>query len=299
MKYLIIGVLIGFFVYFLAYRIAEKFNFNKLSKKLKEQYEDYENKLVNQYNLLGKNLEIEYKAEEDRLITRIDLLREEEYQVNESIKLKQNQLGAEDNKFLKQQEEWDNKINAAKIVLDEINGRIDSALETEKKIAELKRQEEADRANIDYFKLNVPQVALNDIKILRSVENFISNKSELNKIIWKLGYEKPFKELCGKILKAGEKNVGIYKITNQDNGKVYIGQSTDLKIRISDHIKSGIGIDSKNLPLYNDMRGGDLTNFTFEIVEFCSREELNEKEKFWINYYSSNVYGYNGTQGNK
>jgi hypothetical protein len=38
-------------------------------------------------------------------------------------------------------------------------------------------------------------------------------------------------------------------------------------------------------------------NFTFEVLEECSKEELNEKEKKWIELYQSNTVGYNGTKG--
>jgi excinuclease UvrABC nuclease subunit len=37
---------------------------------------------------------------------------------------------------------------------------------------------------------------------------------------------------------------GIYKLTNLDSGKAYIGKSTDIKKRIADHFKSSIGIKS-------------------------------------------------------
>ena len=40
-------------------------------------------------------------------------------------------------------------------------------------------------------------------------------------------------------------------------------------------------------------------NFSFELMEECSRTELNEKEKFWIQMYQSDIYGYNSTSGNK
>ena len=42
-----------------------------------------------------------------------------------------------------------------------------------------------------------------------------------------------------------------------------------------------------------------LWNFTFELLEECSREELNEKEKFYIELYQSYNFGFNSTNGNK
>ena len=40
-------------------------------------------------------------------------------------------------------------------------------------------------------------------------------------------------------------------------------------------------------------------NFSFELLEECERGNLDEKEAFWIDMYSSNKFGYNSTRGNK
>ena len=33
-------------------------------------------------------------------------------------------------------------------------------------------------------------------------------------------------------------------------------------------------------------------NFTFEVVEICKKEELNEREQFWQEYFNAKTYGY-------
>lgn len=40
-------------------------------------------------------------------------------------------------------------------------------------------------------------------------------------------------------------------------------------------------------------------SFTFELLEACSSQELDEKEKFYIALYQTKEYGYNSTAGNK
>lgn len=40
-------------------------------------------------------------------------------------------------------------------------------------------------------------------------------------------------------------------------------------------------------------------NFTFELLELCSKDELNEKESFYIQLYQTKEFGYNSTAGNK
>ena len=49
--------------------------------------------------------------------------------------------------------------------------------------------------------------------------------------------------LCNKIL-GTEQITGIYKITNQENNKCYIGQSVNISNRWKDHAKHGLGIDT-------------------------------------------------------
>jgi len=47
------------------------------------------------------------------------------------------------------------------------------------------------------------------------------------------------------------------------------------------------------------MRKYGIDNFSFEVIEECSLEELNDKEKYWIKYYDSHnsSNGYNLTDG--
>lgn len=99
--------------------------------------------------------------------------------------------------------------------------------------------------------------------------------------------------------------IGIYKITNKINGKVYIGQSTNTSERWLAHkevITCDFRANSRHRPLYKDMMRYGLENFSFEVIEECSKEKLNEREIYWIKYYNSyffnpNSNGYNLTIG--
>jgi len=89
--------------------------------------------------------------------------------------------------------------------------------------------------------------------------------------------------------------VGIYKITNLINGHSYIGQSVCITERWNNHrCAAREGID---YPLYRAMRKYGLDNFSFEIIEECPQELLNEREKYWISYYNTYYDGYNQTLG--
>ena len=95
---------------------------------------------------------------------------------------------------------------------------------------------------------------------------------------------------------------GIYKITNNINGKVYIGQSVNITRRWREH-RTRYHQDSKdsiNSHLYRAARKTEgWNNWTFEIIEECPEDQLNSREKFWIKYYDSSnpEKGYNETEG--
>lgn len=97
---------------------------------------------------------------------------------------------------------------------------------------------------------------------------------------------------------------GIYKITNQINGKCYIGQSINIEQRWrEERTAASSSTDSEyNTPRSRAIRKYGLENFTFEILEECEVENLNLLEQFYAEYYNSYVpNGYNiaicGEQG--
>ena len=86
--------------------------------------------------------------------------------------------------------------------------------------------------------------------------------------------------------------IGIYKITNNLNNKCYIGQSVHIERRFSEHC-----FPSKKSQISLAIQKYGKENFSFEIIEECSVEKLNEREQFWIKYYNSlSPNGYNITE---
>ncbi len=101
-----------------------------------------------------------------------------------------------------------------------------------------------------------------------------------------------------------EKICGIYKVTNNINGKVYIGQSVDIYSRWQHHKSCCVNqkCHEYNSPFYRALRKYGIENFVFEIIEQCSVDELDDKEIFYIKYYNSFVHfensnGYNNSIG--
>lgn len=93
--------------------------------------------------------------------------------------------------------------------------------------------------------------------------------------------------------------VGIYKITNTINQKVYIGQSKQIEKRWMNHRVAAFNQydEGYEYPLYRAIRKYGLENFQFSVLEECSIDNLNDREKYWINYYDSCFNGYNQTLG--
>ena len=89
----------------------------------------------------------------------------------------------------------------------------------------------------------------------------------------------------------------IYKIVNDINNKVYIGQTKgSLESRFKGHCYA-VFDNNKQFPLYLAMRKYGAEHFSIKLVEECLEEELNEKEKYWIEYYNSYFNGYNASLG--
>ena len=88
----------------------------------------------------------------------------------------------------------------------------------------------------------------------------------------------------------------IYKITNIQNNKVYIGQTIrPIKDRFNRHINDALNniIDTH---FARAIRKYGRENFQIEIIDTAqSQNELNEKERYWIQYYNSVKEGYNET----
>lgn len=90
-------------------------------------------------------------------------------------------------------------------------------------------------------------------------------------------------------------SIGIYKITNLINGKMYVGQSVNIERRWREE-RSAVNSPCDHeyfSPKCRAMRKYGLDNFSFEILEECNIELLNQREKYWadtLNTYTPNGY---------
>ena len=205
---------------------------------------------------------------------------------------------------LKQQLDAEERTNAAAILQAKSNA--------EKAIA--KYQAELDAAQAKYFavlevlnqnenneeshKLHISEAARADIEyLLNAVALRLNNPNTIYKLIWSEYIQDPATDLLNNILPAKDCS-GIYKITDCENKKCYIGRSTSVRKRLQEHIKSSIGIENiASQRIHEVMREKGLWNFRFELLEECTKDQLGEREKYYIDFFDSQTLGYNQVSG--
>ena len=185
------------------------------------------------------------------------------------------------NLIIQKQEEL-NKISQE---LVEAKAKQNAIVEANKRAEEVKQKEQ-------FYKLNLSEIDIEEIKKLRSIIPYLRSAEPINKVIWKVYYEKPYTDLIGRVIGQGI-HTGIYKITNIENQKCYIGQATSLADRWKQHIKRGVGAEAPTRnKLYPAMYELGPENFTFEVLEECERTKLDEREDYWQEFYQAKEFGY-------
>lgn len=215
-----------------------------------------------------------------------------------------------DKEYITTEKEYDEAINTLKQSYNELQNKlIAETAQVQKELdkisstraaaiqAQLKEQEIKNKQS--FYCPQISDIDLKDVKVLRDIEYKLNNPRVLRMLIWQTYYQKPINQICANVLgSATAIKTGIYKITNQKNNLVYIGQAVDIATRWKNHAKAGLGIDTPaNNKLYKSMIEDGLESFSFEVLEECNRSELNEKEKFYIELYQSDTYGFNSNAG--
>ena len=189
------------------------------------------------------------------------------------------------NSFTSQINDKKNELKKVQDELTDLAQKLNSAVEANKRAEEIKQKQ-------DFYRLQLTAIDLDEIKRLREVEPYLREKEPLNKVIWKVYYEKPYTDLIGRVVGTGI-HTGIYKITNIENQMCYVGQAVNIADRWKQHIKRGIGAEAPTRnKLYPAMLEVGVENFTFEIVEECDKSKLNEREDYWQEFFHAKDFGY-------
>lgn len=186
--------------------------------------------------------------------------------------------------------EYIEKADAARESLAQIEATRAAAIQ-----AQIKEKEISD--NSSFYCLQISDNDLKDIAVLEAVKPKLNNQRILSMLIWQTYFRTPMTNLCNNII-GKESKTGIYKITNQLTKECYVGQASDLASRWKEHAKCGLDIDTPaGNKLYKAMIEYGIQNFSWEVLEYCKKEELNDKEKYYIKLYQAKEYGYNSNAG--
>lgn len=296
---------------------SKKIKENEIKKeKIQKQCQEIEKSVQE-----GKRYSIDLQTVISKLTAEINRLEKKQNILN-----KQNEMLYKENKFLQDQiDDFDKSVDKAKelsnLKIAEINAgakesfslleeQYNNLKETylikiqsvENTLQDLKERRDAaiqqaindyeDNLNKNFYVLQITDKDLNDITLLREIFNKINKKEVIGKIIYKVYIEKYYTDLIGRVL-DNKSFSGIYKITNQINQMCYVGQAVDIKKRWLQHIKRAIGAEPLiNNKLYPAMQKYGIENFSFEVIDRCDKDKLNEREKYWQNFYKAKSFGY-------
>ena len=71
--------------------------------------------------------------------------------------------------------------------------------------------------------------------------------------------------------------IGVYMIENVQNGKCYIGASSDIDRRWKEHLRS-----TDKMVLHSEMRRIGIENFKLSIIEECDLKDIYNRERYYI-----------------
>lgn len=154
-------------------------------------------------------------------------------------------------------------------------------------------QYEMDKQAKLFYTIQLPEEYRDDIEfLLTTVAAKVQHPDIISKLVW-VEYVKPNLDDTFKRIEI-KAEPGIYKLTNIDSGKAYIGKSTDIKKRIADHFKSSIGIKSiADQAVHHEILKTGFWNWSIEVIIYCDKDKLSELEKYYIEFFKTKEFGYN------
>ena len=199
--------------------------------------------------------------------------------------------------FEKTMAEMDAQTEAARAQIEILTKEIAEYSAKQTAINEAILRQRALEEQQDFYRVCLGPEAANDVEILKEARRNLKKPEIIDKIIYDNYIAKPVLEMIKRVLQNTTCS-GIYKITCIKTGEIYIGKSVDVKSRIQQHCKSAFncGTIAHSL-LHTKMKQYGIENFTFELVEQVPKEQLSEREKFFINFYQAKETGLNERNG--
>lgn len=190
--------------------------------------------------------------------------------------------------YLLKAEDAQRNINLIKSQLTEYQ-------EKQRVINEQLRKEQLLQDEENAHRISLSIESKDDIEYLVSIEKNIHNKETLHKLIWTEYLQRPFNQMLKNTLGSSSPKNVIYCIENINNHKKYIGKTRgEYKDRQINHMKASLQIGTISHQEIHNALFGHWDEFSFYILEEVDNESnLSEREKFYINFYETDKYGYN------
>ena len=306
-------------------------------QKVKEQL-DSEQQVLNQYNSKLVDVRIKVNTEQQKLTDLYNQLdsvetslqdSREEYHNLINNKIKEIDISMEEQRKKRQADldsdfetrkrnielaledtvkECDDQAEQAKSIMAEIiqqctntsNEYYQKVADAQERFNTIERtlaQYEKDKQAKLFYTIQLPEEFRDDIEfLLTTVAAKVQHPDIISKLVW-AEYVKPNLDNTFKRIEI-KAEPGIYKLTNIDTGKCYIGKSTNVKTRIADHFKSSIGIKSiADQAVHHAILKEGFWNWSIEVITYCDKDKLSELEKYYIEFFKSQEFGYNKNSG--
>ena len=271
----------------------------KLDTQIKEQYleiEELSNKRANLIDNITKEKEKIDNLYENEKNKVTEQLEEHKQRIKDAGEVYVESL---ERAYSEYEQSYSIKIQALADEEENINKELQKLKNSLSAGIEAQLREKEKEEQLDFYTLQLDERAKKEVSAIKQIEYILSDPRPLRMLIWTTYYSKKANELCARVL-GNKKITGIYRITNMETKQCYIGQAKDIKERWREHMKCGLGIDTPaGNKLYKAMLDYGLDVFTFELIEECSSDNLNEKERFFIDLYQSYDFGMNSNRGNK
>ena len=310
---IIIGIGLIFLLFFLTIFFLKK----KIEEKIIEIYKNKEKKYLEIYeqriNELDKNLlekrrilnELILQEEKNKEL-KIKEIQKDLENIRRNEKIKINYLLEEEKrnkqeKILKEIENFSIEQNKIKeqisLNISELTKTLEDYQQKQETINnEILRKKQIEE-NQDFFRVCLDENTISDINILNNVRTQLRNNTLIDKFIYDCYISKPVNEMIKRVTLNSSVS-GIYKITRLKTGEIYIGKTTDIKNRFQQHAKSCFHCGTiSHSNLHTIMKKDGIQNFTFEILEKVEKDKLNEREKYWIDFYDTTKFGLNERRG--
>ena len=266
--------------------------------KLGECKKDLQAALDTYHDITDNKLkEIDATMEEQRLKRQEELeraLADKQSYYNKLLEDTINQCNLQDETI---KEASETKWREAMERIEQYNKSIAEAKSRFESIERTLRQYDAEQQAKLFYTIQLPEEYQEDIEfLLTTVAAKVQHPDIISKLVWQ-EYVKPNLENTFKRIEI-KAEPGIYKLTSLVNGKCYIGKSTNVKGRITDHFKSVVGITSiADQAVHHAIRKEGFWNWQIEIITYCDKEQLSELEKYYIEFFKAQEFGYNKNSG--